>query len=302
MHKPKLFIGMPVYNGERFMGEAIDSILSQSFSDFVLFISDDSSPDATGAIAQRYAAQDPRVIYYRQPQNLKMVKNFKFVLDQADTEYFMWAAHDDVREKEYLKVCIEKLESDKKLGLATTAILDIDSLGRVLSVEKEVPPLFGPSLFWNVLRWTFQPEGFGKANLMYGVFRTQAAHVTWEAYPQRMVWALDYHFALALVSRFNVYVDTQPLFKKRLGGSFSTAEFKFEAQRPFIPLTYRDRNNTIPFTRFMGYWRGHMEALRGTPYQIPVTVILMLRFPRVFFEYVKARNYRKFIKKKLGIT
>lgn len=93
---PRLSIGMPIYNGEAYVSEAIDSLLAQTTGDFELIISDNASTDSTPAICQAYAAQDSRVRYIRQPSNLGASGNFVFVLRAARYEYFMWAACDDV--------------------------------------------------------------------------------------------------------------------------------------------------------------------------------------------------------------
>jgi len=98
-------IGMPVYNGAKFIHEALDSLLAQTFTDFELIISDNASTDETEAICREYAAKDSRIRYVRQSTNLGAVANFKFVLDEAVGEYFMWAAADDV----WRSKCIEHL-------------------------------------------------------------------------------------------------------------------------------------------------------------------------------------------------
>ncbi|WNC85999.1 glycosyltransferase family 2 protein [Thermosynechococcus sp. QKsg1] len=99
---PKVSIGMPVYNGAKFIREALDSLLAQTFTDFELIISDNASTDETEAICREYAAKDKRIRYVRQAQNLGAMANFKYVLDEARGEYFMWAAHDDLWESDYL--------------------------------------------------------------------------------------------------------------------------------------------------------------------------------------------------------
>lgn len=109
---PKVTIGMPVYNGERLIRNALDSILAQSYDDFVLIISDNSSNDGTGEICLEYARRDPRIRYIRQPVNKGASFNFRFVFDQAATEYFMWAACDDVRSPDFLEVNLRFLEAN----------------------------------------------------------------------------------------------------------------------------------------------------------------------------------------------
>jgi glycosyltransferase involved in cell wall biosynthesis len=92
---PKVSIGMPVFNGEAFLCEALDSLLAQTFTDFELIISDNGSTDGTEGICRDYAEHDLRIKYVRQPKNQGSSFNFKFVLDKAVGEYFMWAAADD---------------------------------------------------------------------------------------------------------------------------------------------------------------------------------------------------------------
>lgn len=106
---PKVSIGMPVYNGEERVREALDSLLAQTFTDFELIISDDASVDKTGEICLGYVKKDPRIHYVRQPKNRGLESNFQFVLDQARGEYFMWAAQDDVRSPDYISVNLDFL-------------------------------------------------------------------------------------------------------------------------------------------------------------------------------------------------
>ena len=92
---PRLSIGMPVWNGARYIRRALDHILAQSFTDFELIISDNASTDATGEICQAYASADPRVRYVRQPRHMPAGENFQYVLFEARGQYFMWHAVDD---------------------------------------------------------------------------------------------------------------------------------------------------------------------------------------------------------------
>ena len=93
---PRVSIGMPVFNGDKFIREALDSLLAQTFTDFELIISDNASTDRTEAICREYAERDKRIRYVRQAENLGPAANFRFVLDEAVGEYFMWAAADDL--------------------------------------------------------------------------------------------------------------------------------------------------------------------------------------------------------------
>jgi glycosyltransferase involved in cell wall biosynthesis len=79
----RLSIGLPVYNGEKYLAESVDSLLGQTFEDFELIISDNASTDSTAGICRRYAKQDSRIRYIRQPRNIGLAANHNFVIGQA---------------------------------------------------------------------------------------------------------------------------------------------------------------------------------------------------------------------------
>ena len=108
-HKPKVTIGMPVYNGEKFLYNSLKSLISQSFSNFELLISDNASTDRTSKICEEFARKDQRIKYFRQAENIGPWRNFKFLLDKADTEYFMWSAADDIRSDNFIELNYEFL-------------------------------------------------------------------------------------------------------------------------------------------------------------------------------------------------
>ena len=108
----RLSIGLPVYNGEKFLQNRLDGILSQTFSDFELIISDNASTDSTADICKEYALKDNRILYIRQENNIGPFNNFKFVLDKAQNEYFVFAAVDDLWKPTFLEKNIKVLDSD----------------------------------------------------------------------------------------------------------------------------------------------------------------------------------------------
>jgi glycosyltransferase involved in cell wall biosynthesis len=107
---PTVSIGVAVYNGEATIAVALASLVSQTFSNFEIIISDNASTDKTSAICEEYANNDSRVSYIRQDSNLGAAGNFKFVLDNARGRYFMWAAADDIRSPDFLEENVGFLE------------------------------------------------------------------------------------------------------------------------------------------------------------------------------------------------
>lgn len=130
MTSPKVGIGLPVYNGENFLREAIESILEQSYSDFELVITDNASTDGTEEICRAYMARDSRVAYHRHPENLGASRNYTSCFEMSRGEYFKWAAHDDVCLPNFLKRCVEALDRDPSAVVCHTRVQTIDATGR----------------------------------------------------------------------------------------------------------------------------------------------------------------------------
>ena len=128
---PRLTLGLPAYNGEQFLAEAVDALLAQTFTDFELIISDNGSTDRTGEIAQRYGAQDRRVRYVRHPVNRGSSFNHNFVIEQARGELFKWVSDDDLYAPELLRRCIEALDTRPEISLAHAWTAYIDDHGQI---------------------------------------------------------------------------------------------------------------------------------------------------------------------------
>jgi glycosyltransferase involved in cell wall biosynthesis len=129
---PRVTIGMPVYNGENFIAETLDSLLAQTFTDFELIISDNASTDSTALICQEYAARDSRIRYDRLDKNVGASGNFNRLVDMARGEYFKWSAHDDIVYPAFLERCVDALDRDPGIIGSYTGAQAIDGSGRVL--------------------------------------------------------------------------------------------------------------------------------------------------------------------------
>jgi glycosyltransferase involved in cell wall biosynthesis len=125
----KISIGLPVFNGERYLSRAIESVLAQSFGDFEVLIADNASTDATWDICRSYAEKDKRIRLVRHAANCGAFANFKFVLDQTSLPYFMWMAHDDVLHPNYVSRCYSFLESNPDYVLCFAKNGTIDETG-----------------------------------------------------------------------------------------------------------------------------------------------------------------------------
>jgi glycosyltransferase involved in cell wall biosynthesis len=136
----KVSIGLPVYNGERYLSQTITSILDQTFIDFELIVSDNASIDGTEEICRAFEAKDRRVHYLRQPRNIGASPNFNICYDLATGEYFKWAAHDDFLEPEYLAECVRALDANPDVVLCHTLVRLVDSQDRLVETFRPIEP------------------------------------------------------------------------------------------------------------------------------------------------------------------
>ncbi len=131
---PRLSVGLPVYNGEDYLAESLESLLGQTYEDFELIISDNASTDGTAGICRRYAKQDSRIRYFRQPSNLGCNPNHNFVFEQARGELFKLASDDDLYARDLLKRCVDLLDERPDCVLAHSWSVLIDASGAVTNV------------------------------------------------------------------------------------------------------------------------------------------------------------------------
>jgi glycosyltransferase involved in cell wall biosynthesis len=127
----RVSIGLPVYNGARYLAATLDSILAQTYKDFELIISDNASTDGTAEICQAYSARDARIFYYRNEINLGLSKNYSRVFELSSSEYFRWATYDDLIAPEFLAKCVAVLDSDPSVVLVHSKSSRIDEHGAI---------------------------------------------------------------------------------------------------------------------------------------------------------------------------
>lgn len=129
---PRVTVGVPVFNGESFLAETLDSLLNQTFSDFEIVISDNASADRTEQICRDYAARDPRIRYYRSDANRGAAWNHNRVFELSGGEYFKWNSADDLCAPEFLARCVAALDRDPCAVMAISEAVEVDEGGAPL--------------------------------------------------------------------------------------------------------------------------------------------------------------------------
>lgn len=213
---PRLCIGLPVYNGERFIGEAVTCHLRQTFDNFEIVISDNASSDGTEQICRDLAHDDERIRYVRQAENIGAAGNFNAVFGQCRSALFKWAAADDVIEPTYLERCIAELDRDLGVVLATSRVDRIDENGRLVGHERY---RLGEGSRWAPRRFVGQASQNHSCFQIFGVVRTDVLARTTLHGPY-IGSDRDLLAELALHGRFAV-VDEYLLHRRVHDASFS---------------------------------------------------------------------------------
>jgi glycosyltransferase involved in cell wall biosynthesis len=125
-------VGLPVCNGAPYLADALDSLLAQTYRRIEILVADNASSDATPSICKTAARRDTRVHYYRHEARRSAAGNFEFVRHLALGEYFMWAAHDDLRHPDQVRILLQALQTTPRAVLAFCRTRIIDAAGRLI--------------------------------------------------------------------------------------------------------------------------------------------------------------------------
>ena len=215
---PKVSIGLPVYNGAESLGQVIECLINQTFTDFELIISDNASTDDTAAICRKYSELDKRISYVRQTVNIGAVANFNFVLEQASGELFMWAAADDAWDASFISTLVTSMEDNPDAAVSFSNLRVIDADGNPV-MDFSFDWLSRESQQQQIQGYLAADPILGACNLMYGLFRRKILL----AATQQFFWtedhfSADFSFILYVLLQGRFIHTPLNLFEKRVGG------------------------------------------------------------------------------------
>ena len=249
---PAVSIGLPVHNGERYIRQAVESVLAQTWSDWELIISDNGSTDATEAICTAYAAGDSRIRYYRYETNFGAAWNYNHVLSQACGPYFKWLAHDDVILPNYLAKCLEtfaKAPLDVVLVFPSRQWMEPD--GRVLGTPPIASQVGTPGDYHDLtLGRLLRLAGAEFPMLIFGLIRRETLLRT-RGIGNFNAADLALSLELRLLGRF--WQIAEPLYYQRLHDATPAQRHRETAQGEaqwYDP--FRTRKLNCPLLRLMG--------------------------------------------------
>jgi glycosyltransferase involved in cell wall biosynthesis len=254
MPPPIISIGLPVYNGERFLRHALESILEQSFSNIELIISDNASTDGTANICNEFAMRDARIRYVRQDINIGAMRNWNFVAKEARGKYFKWSSASDYCAPDMLASCFAAMEAESDIVLCygQTCLVDqetgeLTEYAGNIEVMEERPH----ERFSKLCRYLKLNNAYG------GLIRTDALNRT---KLNRLYSGGDIILMaeLALMGRFMLLPQT--LFYRRMGRETSSNELSASDLAFFLDPQKTHNFNLLHLSTHLGYLGAALRA------------------------------------------
>jgi len=291
-NQPIITIGVPVYNGESFLEQALDSLLAQTFQPMKILIADNASVDRTESICRDYARRDSRIHYVRHDKNLGATENFNFVFQNCQTKYFKWQASDDICMPEFVERCVDKLEQNPDAGWCHSKSDLVDGQGKswlpkLPENDFRVKRMEDGSVWWDssprrfdtsddpVKRFASVVLGVNWCVDCYGVFRTEFLKKTRmyiDLYGSEKVLLAE----LALYSKY-CHVD-ELLFQQRLHDQASSFKKKEDVKTDYHA---KKKSQTKPFLK---------RILPARVFLIQAQLYSVLRSDLNFFQKLRAMS------------
>jgi glycosyltransferase involved in cell wall biosynthesis len=288
INKPFVSIGLPVYNGERFLSQALDSLLEQDYDNFEIIISDNASTDATAQISAEYAGKHTKIRYYRHESTIWATGNFNHVFNLSSAEYFLWASHNMYWDRRYLTRCMEMFHSSDNLVLAGAVCNSIDMKNQLIFVDKGLSTV-GSKPSERFIKYMSSLYNQVTVNgIFYGIYKRSALC---RVMPMLQVIAND-HLMLAQLSLEGEYFTIQePLITKRQGGMSATLKTIAAGEKinnpffitvPFLireillqKIIYHSKNISTPKKIKLSIW-SIGNYLKHIPYNFSHTIAKLL--------------------------
>lgn len=247
---------MPVYNGERFVGIAIESVLAQTFANFELIISDNASSDGTEEICRGFAAADSRIQYHRNNENIGAAANYNLLQELAAGEYFRWSNADDVIAPTLHERCLAALDASPEAVLCYGKTRFIDDDGRVTGDYDDKLDLREARASDRFIRFNLS---VGLTNVIYGLMRTAAVRRTAKmgvgTYP-----AADTNF-MGELTLYGQFIEIpEPLFYRRIHSEASSAYRDDEERQKLFWSATASKFSWPTWRRNVAYWKAVHRA------------------------------------------
>jgi len=211
--RPRVSVLMSVWNGERYLRQAIDSILGQTFSDFEFIIVDDASTDSTEAIMQSY--HDPRILLLKNEHRVGFVRSLNRGLLIGTGEYIARQDADDISLPERITKQVDYLDRHPEVGLLGTWTEAIDEQGAFIGEWRT--PVTNGLIQWSLL--------FGTCLAHPSIMMRRSTVEKAGAYDERMSQSEDYELWCRMSSQTQVANLPEVLVQRRIHSTARSIEY-----------------------------------------------------------------------------
>ncbi|MDE2598239.1 MAG: glycosyltransferase family 2 protein [Rhodocyclaceae bacterium] len=258
--RPLVSIGVPTYNRPDMLDRTLERVCAQTWQELEIIVSDNASTDPRSAeVIEKWVQRDPRVRAHRQPSNQGPLPNFYFVLQQANAEWFMWAADDDYLAPWFVERCMQVLLSDERNVLCTAETQYVHNDGSPMSALPQGEAYRKPSGLDRLGRMTYLLR-HNFDNLIYGLFRKDAL-----IHDGQILWNVTSSLSnneippllLAAMRGEIIVLPEAGIYKTAAPSVWAQAEW--EERGGVIPATSRIRN----MASLRATWRYHDAVIQG---------------------------------------
>ena len=273
-----LFIGMPVYNRERFLEESILSIVKQTYLDWKMLISDNNSTDNSLKIIESFHNQYINILYHSQPTNLGLEGNHNYLVSEflkSECEYFMWAQSDDIYDKTYFEKLIKGLcQSDYKVAFSN--MINIDGFGHTIRLYEDLSRFSNTSKIKRLLKFIIEPEVLGKSNIYHSIFHRSVIEKLYTLTAFKYNWS-DNVISYFALKQSNIYIAREVLFLKRNAHSDDGVLYTAPklVKNPFI--------QTLPLNSYLQFIVEIIKLGRSDLVDLFIVLVSIVKIPLIAF-------------------
>lgn len=239
--KPLVSIVLPVYNGEKFLAESIESCCRQTYERWELLIIDDGSSDNTEAIARSYAEKDERISYYRNSKNLKLPRTLNRGFSMAKGRYLTWTSDDNYYRPSAIEKMVDALQKSES-EFVFAACLIIDENGKNIG-ENRAPKEYRHAI------WSYNFIG---ACFLY----SREVYKAIGEYDPRLFLCEDYDYWLRIFAHFRVeYLDEELyVYRQHQGALSQTHKYQqYQVLEEVLKKNFDNKEDATMLDRFYLY-------------------------------------------------
>jgi glycosyltransferase involved in cell wall biosynthesis len=270
----RISIGMPIYNGEKFLERKLKSIISQTYSNFELIISDNGSSDETSNICLNYQKKDKRIKYFRHEKNQGITWNFNFVLEKSKEEFFIFSSVDDVISNNFLEKNLKVLQTNPKVSVSiskietynSTDMLDKSSKNLTKTLKQKIRPTNTISIngtYENKVREYLKKS---TCQVIYGLFRKSSIkEIKFESFIGN-----DWAVFLDVLKTGDLYVIDEVMMHEYESGA--TGNGIINSQKYYNPKLLEKIFPWLPFTKWCWNNLESMIFIKNLDYFIQLNI------------------------------